>query len=166
MIRLLGCLLVLISGVLLGYRRAEEYKARFHVIAALADTLCSLKTDVCVYLLPFTEALDRAARGSAETAFFYRNVIEGLNRGEPLSDVWESSAEQISLLSTEDRSTLAALSRQLGQSDAASQADAFERCIDTLRRSAADHRTASGTGVRLSLGMGLACGLLLAIVLY
>ncbi len=165
MIRLYGALIMILASLWLGISQAAAMRRRPGVLTALADALDVLKSDTCVRLLPMPEALRNAEELSGAARPFFAFLTELSERHASLSDAWDRAADALKTLSAEDRMALRALGARLGRYDVQTQAEAIEQCVDALRVHAARAAEQAASGGKLSVGLCLAGGLLLAVIL-
>ena len=164
--RFLLCLILTLSVCWIGIQRASEYRKRPILMICLADSLAVLKNEVCVRRSPIPTALLRCSELFRDTKIFYQMLMVGTRSERPFSDVWDDAVKRICPYEDEAQHSLLALGEQIGRYDAQTQETAFAVCIDSLRSSAAQIRETTSHHARLAIGLGSACGLLLAVMCY
>lgn len=164
--RLIGCVLLVLSVGWMGALYASALKRRPRTLLALADSLAVLQNEICTRLAPLSYALERAAAVSDLTSQYYFCLITGLESQLSFPELWASAVRCVPSLRPEDRQALFPLGMQLGRYDAETQSETLSCCIQTLRSHAAGCRESVRSGARLSVGLGFAGGLLLAVTFY
>ena len=166
--RTVGCVLVFAAAVWWGISRTVPLRERPRVLLALADALSLLQSDTCTRLLPLPEALLHAAEMTSGPAkrFFSRLWERTMREDLTFAALWQEEAAALPAVRQEDLTPLLALGAQLGRYDAETQARALDQCIQTLRQNAQEAKQQAAVNARLYTGLGLTCGLLLAVTFY
>ena len=164
--RLLFCILLFLASVCLGVRNAYDCSRKPILLHSLADSLSVLQNEICASRKPLPAALLRCTELSELTRSFYQMLYAGLQTDLPFIQTWNSAVIKFTPCSGEARQSLLMLGQQIGRYDAQIQNSAFSVCILFLREYASKERTMSKTNARMSVGLGAAFGLLLAIACY
>ena len=169
MIRLAGAALVTAGCGALGLAGTARLDGRVRDLGELAAGLDALRRELGWRLSPLPDALGeaaRAARGPAGQFFAQCARGAGLPDGRAFQEVWREGLDGAPLrLKPGDRAVLERLGPVLGRYDGDSQRLALEDTaagLRALREEAADDRRRLG---RVYGVLGVAAGLLLAIVL-
>lgn len=123
MIKLLGAMLILLSGTLIGFQQAARYAERPKQLRQLAHALQRLETEIGYGHTPLPEALQRTAEASPEPiAGILRAAADGVWRDEGLSfqESWERAIAEhwgATSMRNGERSVLQRLGTTLGISD-------------------------------------------------
>ena len=167
--RLLGALLVAAAGTALGLQAAGRLRQRTAVLSAVVGVLTLLRGEIGDRRSPMPEIAARLAREAPECCrgWFVR-LEAGLSRlnGESFAAVWRRTLEEAELpLDGEERESLARLGLSLGRYDAPEQSAAIDRCLREMEAFRARAGETARTQGRLYTGLGLAGGLMLAVIL-
>lgn len=169
-LRFLGAALIVAACTGLGLEKAGRLRARTAALTAVLTVLTLLRGEIAERRTPMPEIAERLAREAPEPCRgWFRRLEEDMGRLEDggFAGVWRRSLEETTSLplGKAERESLCLLGLSLGRFDAPEQAAAIDRCIretEEFRRQAAETAQAQG---RLFAGLGIAGGLLLAIVL-
>lgn len=169
MLKWIGMLLLVLGGVMTGTAAAARLKRRTQVLSAMLAALELLRGEICVLLTPLPDAMTRLAAMEQSAVQPLFQSVEALLPAlgeQSFSELWEQGVLESGLaFSAEDRQCLLQLGENLGRFDAETQSIAIARCMDELEHSfSAAKIKAAGDG-RLYRGLGLAAGLMLAIIL-
>lgn len=167
MLKAAGAFLIVLACTLAGRVRARELHRRARLLAALAAALELLRGEVVSRLAPLPEAAERlAASGPAETRDFFTLLVHRMGElGErPFSEIWDDCVAALALRPREN-AALRDLGANLGRYGAEAQDAALGRCMALLGSAAAEAEAEAARGGKLSVGLGLTAGLMLAVLL-
>lgn len=167
MLKAAGAVLIVLACTLAGRARARELHRRARLPAALAAALELLRGEVVSRLAPLPEAAERlAASGPAETRDFFALLARRLGElGErTFSELWAACADTLALPPRE-ADALRDLGASLGRYGAEAQDAALGRCIACMTGAADEAAQEAARGGKLSVGLGLTAGLMLAVLL-
>lgn len=122
MLKLIGALLVVLSGTLIGFSQAARYADRTQQIRQLLHMLQRLETEISYGHTPLPDALERAAGGTAGpvAAIFTGTAARLREGGAPLRECLKAAVEEgwsATALRMTERSALVRLGDTLGISD-------------------------------------------------
>lgn len=164
--RILLCVILFLSVAWIGVQQAASCNRKQMLLLTTADSLAVLQSEICVQRAPLPAALFRTAEVFEQTKPFYQLLLQGMESELPFSVCWRSVVMQMPLLTRESRHALLALGEQIGRYDLQAQESAFDVCISTIRYDAEKASCKSKENMKLSVGIGAICGLLLAIVCF
>ena len=137
MLKLMGSFLILAGGVLVRQRCVRAWRQEQEALASLTGALERLAEEVRATALPLPRLLSEAA-GPGAAGDFFRAVLTGLRREEPLPGAWRQAALALSL-SPEDRRSLAGAGEGLRGSEE-QVCRSLEAASSQLERSLEDAR--------------------------
>ena len=168
-LRLLGAALVALAGLALGRGFRARLYAAADTLAGVCTALGLLRGEITERCAPLPEIAARLGQEGPEACRVWFCALADVLEAEPearFSALWRRTLEQSGPpLAPEDRETLCRLGLCLGRYDAPEQAAEIDRCLASLtlaQRRAADLAREKG---RLCTGLGLAGGLLIAVLL-
>lgn len=166
MLRLLFCLMLFLSVCWLSAQRASALRQKPKLLLQLADSLSVLRNEVCSRRCLLQTAFERCAELFEDTKPFYSVLSYGMRASCPLFETWRTAIDRLPQLSGEEQHYLRVLGEQLGSYDVQTQEAAFTVCIDSVRNCAAQLSADAKAKARLSVEVGAAAGLVLAIMCY
>ena len=164
--RVILSVILFVSVAWIGVQQAFEYKRRQMLLLSVADSLAVLQSEICVQRTPLSRALFRCSETNDQTKPFYMALLHGAETDLSFKDCWRSAVVQMLPMTGESRHALLALGEQIGQYDLQAQETAFEVCIAAFREQASKMSVKTKENVKLSVELGTAFGLLLAIACY
>ncbi len=171
MLRLLGACMLAFAGTALGISQARALRRQVTVRLALIAALEVLQGEIshrCTPLPALMEQLSATAPVSVRGLF--ARVHAGLCHLEDMdfSEIWRMSVSESRELglSQEETASLQLLGASLGRFDAPQQAAAIERCLAQLTPGLERARAAAQSQGRLYTGLGMALGLMAAVILF
>ena len=169
MLRLVGALLLLLSGGLLGLGAAGQLGEHVRCLQALDGALERMERELAFRLTPMPELLSRLARSTPDPAgALFAQCLAGFDRleEEGLAGLWRQAVQAAKLpLEREELDLLIGLGEVLGRYDGAGQQEAVAavrlELLPYLRR-AEEERTRLG---RVYGTLGLTAGAFLVLLL-
>lgn len=168
-LRVLGAALVALAGLALGRRCRERLYTAADALAGVCTALGLLRGEITERFAPLPEIAARLGQEGPEVCRAWFAALAAALDAEPearFSALWRRTLERSGPpLAPEARASLCRLGLCLGRYDAPEQAAEIDRCLASLtlaQRRAADTAREKG---RLCTGLGLAGGLLLAVLL-
>lgn len=162
-----GAVLIIIALTACGSLRASELKFRARLLGAMTAALEIMRMEIVSRLAPLPEVCGRLAETGPVEA---RQLFSALCRRLPelgarsFADIWTEEAAALPLKSGE-LAALCDLGGALGRYGAEEQGAAIERCMEILSLAAREAGAEAVSGGRLSTGVGLTAGLILAVML-
>ena len=168
-LRLLGAALVALSGWALGRERRARLYAAADALSAVCTALGLLRSEITERRAPLPEIARRLCKeGPLPCRGWFAALSEGLDApGEArFSALWERALRAGRLpLGAEETAALCRLGLSLGRYDAPEQAEAIDGCLAVLTRAQRRASDAAREKGKLCTGLGLAGGLLIAVLL-
>lgn len=162
--RLLGAALLVLTGLISGWRVCEAGRVRARHLAELNAALGTMADELRMLSRPMGEIFSGlSCRGAPELRdFFARLAAETGQR--PLSELWQ---EGLNSLPLEDgaRQSLSELGAVLGRYDAQSQAAAIALARSRLEELLREQRRENTRRTRLLPGLGACLGAMAAVIL-
>lgn len=175
-----GAALTTGAGALIGLELAGRWSRRPRRLAGFRTALTLLETEMVVGRTPLPEAAERvAALAPDEAARFFRELAEGLRRGLPASEAWRRAVSSLPVgpaesfppaaqLRREERADLGPLSllgEVIGLTDLTDQLKHLQLARERLGEREREASAAAGRFAPLCRYLGLAVGLLVALLL-
>lgn len=167
--RVLGILLVILGAVLAGEALCRERKRRQRQLRDLIQGLNLMLGELQLHASPLDELLSLAEGPAGEAGCFFAAVGDSMERlgEESFSEIWRRAAEnRLPGLNAASRDELARLGVILGRMDLEAETEAVAACRDALLSQLAAERAELPGFRRLSLGLSVCVGALLAILLF
>lgn len=171
LVKSLGMMIIVLSCTALGFSGASVMRARVRTLSALISSLELMKSEIYTRLTPMPELMELLGRESKyPVSQLYERVGEGMRDGLGVSsfaEIWTQAVEKSDSLglSFDEMTALSDLAKSLGRFDASEQASAIEACIARLEGFRLEAELCYKSKGRVWQSVGIAGGLLLAIVL-
>lgn len=163
--RILGALMIVLSGLLMGLKRAAGLRRDVECRAALCRMLEGLSYELGRFRTPLPEIFSTlCAQSGNEAKTLCSLVSEELSRREtkPFSEIWTSALGFIPL---REREILMPLGGVLGRYGTEEQLGALERCRREMEDLLAEGRERLRERSGVCVGLWTAAGLMAAVVL-
>lgn len=168
-LRLLGAALVAASGCALGLRCRARLQTEAEALSGVCTALALLRAELTQRCTPLPELAARLGEEGPESCRAWFSALARALETEPetrFSALWRRTLEQAGPpLTAEVRAELCRLGLCLGRYDAPEQAAEIDRCLAFLQPVRSRLSDAAREKGKLCTGLGLAGGLLLAVVL-
>lgn len=168
-LRLLGAACVVFGCAMRGFFAARGLRQRAEALLSVCETLEMLKSELSELCAPLPEILSRLKTEAPDPCRNWLAALEAqLSAGDVrFAELWRETLNSCPPggLDGEALHQLALLAPSLGRYDAPEQCCAIERCLRALREAHTRAEERARTQGRLYSGLGVAAGLLLAIVL-
>lgn len=164
--KLLGCVLMLVSSLRIGAVHVRRLRTRPLALRDLADALAVVEQVSCVQRAPLTDAFLTAAASAGISASFFEQIYHGLESNLSLSELWTLSVGTLSFLNSQEQQTVASLKHFLGCQDVKIQQSELESCVAFLRRQSEDAAHAAVSETKLTYSLSTVAGLMLGVLLY
>jgi len=170
MTKLIGALLLVAAGAGMGLAKARELRFRVQSLVAILSSLEIMRGEICTRLTPLPEIFALLAAEAPEPASeFFCALKEGMSElGErSLGEIWSRALKDTPSLALkpEEERALHLFGMSLGRFDVSEQKQAIDRCMESMGRFLQKAREEVHTQGRLYTGLGLAFGMMLAVVL-
>ncbi|MBP2642278.1 MAG: spoIIIAB [Firmicutes bacterium] len=170
-IKLIGCLLVIISSAWTGFSLAERYNKRPREIRQLIACIASLGSHIYYVSLPLAEALERAsqiAEGPVRELFqqtaLHIHTTGWLSAGQAFQKALGETSEKLALNKPEQE-ILLVLAAILGTVDQSEQQKQLELAMNELEKVHKEAIAARDQNVKMYRYLGVCVGLATAILL-
>ena len=171
MIKLIGALLIVISGTLIGFHQASRYAQRPKQLRQLAHALQRLETEIGYGHTPLPEALKRTADNTPEpVSSILRSAAEGLATAEEPSfrESWEAAIQaswKETAMRGSEQSVLIRLGSTLGISDKEDQMKHLRLALQQLKSEEDGARDDQAKYEKMWKSLGLLSGVLIVILM-
>lgn len=170
MFKLLGIILAVIGTSGLGFLKASEIKRRRVLLMDFKELILHISTEISYFKEPLPEIFQRlSANDNKETTILLRqNLLSYTEDNRNMAEIWKSSVDRVyqgTPLCSEDLSVMKKCGDFLGQSDYKGQQEHFSLLNVQLDRQIQEAEHAISTKGRMYGKMGVAVGLIIAVVL-
>lgn len=172
MVKLLGMLIIVLSGTLAGFNKARQYESRPKQIRELILAMQRLETEISYGFTPLPEALNKMGLQMHEPlkSFFISaannmNPPQGLTAQESIQLAISVHWKRTSMKSAE-KDILHQLSYTLGTSDRQDQIKHIALTAQQLKHEEASAREELAKYGKLSKNLGLLVGILIVILIF
>lgn len=165
---MLGAVMLVAASLWLGAALVISEKRRNRLLDALISSLEILRGEISTRLTPLPDCARLLAESGPEACReFYSSVYSasGVLGEVEFSRLWDACLSVLDL-DGRARAALSDLGRSLGRYSADEQRAAIDRCLAELGLCAGAARERAQKNMQLRLGLPLAAGLLLAVMLY
>lgn len=172
MLKLLGSIVVILTGGLTGMTIARSYSLRPSELRSLQSALQMLETEITYAATPLAEALEVVAvRSDSRVAPLFEQTREGLvsMTGCTASEAWESALQKFyprSTLINSDFSILRSLGRALGISDSRDQRKHLQLAMEQIGMEISKAESNALKHVKLWNYLGFLGGLVIVLLFY
>ncbi|HHU22981.1 MAG TPA: stage III sporulation protein AB [Clostridiales bacterium] len=170
MTKFIGALLLIAAGAGMGVAKTRQLHFRVRSLSSILGSLEIMRGEICTRLTPLPELfLQLAAEAPGPADEFFSALKTGLTGlGErSLGEIWYQALEDTPslVLKPEEERALYLFGMSLGRFDVAEQKQAIDRCMESMGRFLETARGEAQARGRLYTGLGLALGMMLAVVL-
>ncbi|TVY11492.1 stage III sporulation protein SpoIIIAB [Paenibacillus cremeus] len=172
MLKLLGAMLILLSGTLLGFYQANQLVRRPKQIADLIRLLQRLETEIHYGFTPLPEALSLVARSAQSAAGrLFHTAAEELAEaaGRSVQTIWQQAATanwRYTAMKTPEREVFLQIGHTLGLTDREDQAKHLKLAVSQLQGEAELAREEQQRYERMWKSLGVLLGALVVILMY
>ncbi|HJV44440.1 MAG TPA: stage III sporulation protein SpoIIIAB [Bacillota bacterium] len=172
MLKLIGALIVLVSGTLVGFQAAKMYSMRPKEIRRLIVGLQLLETEICYGATPLSIALKHiSVRIGDRVGEIFLHAGQFLQEydGLPTADCWEMALEKTwknTMLKPPEKEILIHLGRVLGKSDRQDQQKHIRLAVMNLTSEEEEARSEQQKYEKMCKSLGFLGGLLAVILIY
>ena len=169
-LRLLGAVCVVTACTVWGRLRALALRRTAGTLRAVCRLLMQLKSEITELRTPLPELIGRLAAEAPDCCRGWLTALDAAMQDEPdarFASLWQRTLKSDAPpgLGEEETECLCLLGLSLGRYDAPEQGAAIDRCLRETERAQLRAEENARTQGRLFTGLGLAAGLLLAILL-
>lgn len=165
----LGSAMLMLGAFLLGARLCRERRKHEALLKDLIQALSFIKGELELRASPISELLECPGAAEGEAGAFFASLRAALPQlGErSFAELWFQELRRcLPELAGEEREALEGLGQILGRMDLDTEVQALSTCVACLARRLEEERRNAPNYDRVSLGLCLCSGLLLAIVLF
>lgn len=166
--RFFALLLVVAVPSAAGFGKTLRLRRRVQALTALTAALEIMRSEIYTRFTPLMELVGTLSADAPEPARgFFRNLDSALPElGElGFAEIWQGAVEAESALSADDKTFLSPLGLQLGRYEAGEQAAAIDHVLARLERNLSEAKEQLNSKGTVFTGLGIASGLLLAVIL-
>ena len=167
MFKIIGCICVWVCCGYIGFYFASKLKTRVRILTAQKIMLQKISTYLSYNKTPTKELIHALSVDKELEALTYlKRCDELLTKGKDFPVAMNTSIDEMSELTKEDKPVLQSLSSILGSFDVNSQLSAIAMQQHLLESTLENARQSSKQKGRLYRSLGLLCGLALAIMMF
>jgi stage III sporulation protein AB len=172
MVKIIGALMILITGTLFGFYQASQYVNRPKQIRQLIQAIQRLETEINYGFTPLPEALERISKSIPEpVSSIYRHASEEIriNNGKTTMDAWESVVKDSwknTSMKVEEMDIMLQLGTTLGISDRRDQIKHIHLAANQLLGEEASAKEDQNRYEKMWKSLGLLGGALVVILMY
>lgn len=171
MIKILGCMIVLITSTLAGFVYAEKFKNRVRELNEIEVCIYQLRNEIIYTHTPLVEALTDVANKTNEPLNSFFKVISSNLLSKNCDSVYEAFKNAFEICSEnmtsikEDKLIILNLSKSLGETDIDGQISVFELTIENLKKQIKGAEEIMKKNVKMYRYLGFCIGAMLVIML-
>lgn len=165
MLKITGCILILLAGAAAGYVQSRKLSMRVSFLEQCVRLVSALETEIRYNAGSIGELIKKHIQDSPYHSFL-KNCLQNLQRGSPFEKAWSGCVEAIPReygLLEEDRAALDEFGKGLGVSDTDGQVNHCKLYLGVLRDRLKDAKTEKEKKGKLyfMLGTSLGAGIVL-----
>lgn len=172
MIKMIGCLIILISSTLIGLEYSKKYTERLNNLIHIQNCIQILETEIVYASNPIPIALKNIyTKGNEKVSFLFEEIREYLlsntnsNLYDSFSYILEKNKDAI-FLDNEDIEVIISLARVLGTSDRIDQQKHFKTALTNIDMKQKDAHMNKIKNGKMYKSLGLLFGFALILILY
>lgn len=172
MLKLIGAVLILFSGTMLGLWQAEQFSGRPRQIRQLVQVLQKLETEIVYGQTPLSEAIVRAAKGTAAPlSEMLATVAHELrtNAGTSTYDIWQETTNRywpFTHMKAAEKEIWLQFGQRVGASDREDQIKHIRLAMHQLKQEEDEARDEATRFSKLWKSLGLLAAALIVILMY
>lgn len=170
-LKVLGCIIILVSFTILGFGYGEKYKKRVKQLNELQRAIYQIESEIIYTHTTLPESFQNAAKKSCSpisTLLFSISTLLADNDAENVYDAFKKSVENnknIMDLSNDDFNIIMDLSKTLGESDIDGQRKIFALTIENIKKQIKSAEESMNKNVKVFRYLGFGFGALTVIML-
>ncbi|MFL0251571.1 stage III sporulation protein SpoIIIAB [Clostridium neuense] len=171
MIKIFGCMIVLITSTLAGFIYAEKFKNRVKELNEIEACIYQLRNEIIYTHTPLVEALMSVADKTNEPLNSFFKIISSNLLGRNFDSVYDAFKSAFKICSgdmniiKEDKLIILNLSKSLGETDIDGQIAVFELTIENLKKQIKNAEEIMKKSVKMYRYLGFCVGAMLVIML-
>ncbi|MCD2345169.1 stage III sporulation protein SpoIIIAB [Clostridium guangxiense] len=171
MIKIFGCMIVLITSTLAGFVYAEKFKSRVRELNEIQVCIYQLRNQIIYTHTPLVEALMNVADKTIEPLKSFFKIISSNLLSKNCDSVYEAFKNAFEISSShmtmvkEDKLIVLNLSKSLGETDIDGQIAVFELTIENLKKQIKNAEEIMKKSVKMYRYLGFCIGAMLVIML-
>lgn len=170
LLKIIGMIVLILSGTLLGYSLCDDYMERIRCLEAVKKTLIILKGEIKHNNSTICEALSNIKVNNNQVMSFLEKVIKEYKYKKlSLWEVWSegviSSFHKTMKLSKEEVDIIKDFGRNLGVTDRETQIKNIDECVDEIERCIIELKNEKKEKCKLYKAFGVLSGLFISIML-
>lgn len=170
-IKILGCLLIILSSTLMGFYYGKKYSSRFKNLIYMEQCIKILETEIVYGATPLPEALNNVyKKGNKTVSFIFEDIRINLLENKT-GDVFYSFSRMVIPLKDklnfkeEDIETFLSLGRVLGSSDRQDQEKNFKLISNQIMVLQNEAKIEKDKNEKMFKNLGILTGLAIVIIL-
>lgn len=171
MIKIFGCMIVLITSTLAGFFYAEKFKNRVKELNEIEACIYQLRNEIIYTHTPLVEALMSVADKTIEPLKSFFKIISSNLLERNFDSVYDAFKSGFKICSGDmniikgDKLIILNLSKSLGETDIDGQIAVFELTIENLKKQIKDAEEIMKKSVKMYRYLGFCVGAMLVIML-
>lgn len=171
MIKILGCMIVLITSTLAGFVYAEKFKSRVKELNEIEACIYQLRNEIIYTHTPLIQALANVADKTGEPLNSFFKVISSNLFSKNYDSMYEAFKNAFEICSEDmnitkgDKLIILNLSKSLGETDISGQIAVFELTIENLKKQIKNAEEIMKKNVKMYRYLGFCIGAMLVIML-
>lgn len=171
MLKIVGCLLVVLSTTVFGFLKGKEYGDRVKELQYMKKLILMLKGEVEYARTPLSEAffhISKRCRQPFSNLFMEAGRALELLDGQSFQTIWDTQIQKElkkTSLSEKDRQQLSGLGEQMGFLDSKTQAAALALYVEQLDMEITEGYANMGNQVKLCRSLGVMSGLFFVLLM-
>ncbi|MCR3760229.1 stage III sporulation protein SpoIIIAB [Clostridium felsineum] len=171
MIKIIGCILIITSSTILGFRYAENFRKRVKELREIQNSLYELRNEIVYTHVPLIEAFKHISdRANYPVNLLFTSVSKNLLSKET-ENVYSAfkhafTKEKIETnLNSSDKNILLNLSKSLGETDIDGQIKVFELAIQNIVSHINEAEEIMKKNVKMYRCLGFCIGAMITIII-
>lgn len=170
LLKIIGIIVLIITGILLGYSLCNDYIERIYCLEAIKKALIILRGEIKHNNSSICEALENIEVGNKNVMNFIRKVIQEYKYKKiSLWEAWEKSItdylKKESGLNKEEITIIKDFGRNLGITDRETQLKNIDECVNEMEVSISGLKKEKKEKCKLYKTLGVLSGLFISIML-
>ncbi|AAK80051.1 stage III sporulation protein AB [Clostridium acetobutylicum] len=171
MIKFVGCILIITSSTIVGFRYAEHFRKRVKELKEIHNSLYELRNEIIYTHTPLVEAFKNISdRSNYPVNLFFKLAAENLcyketdNVYSAFKCVFDTDKFQTNL-NNDDKKILLNLSKSLGETDIEGQVKVFELAIKNIENHITEAEEIMKKNVKMYRCLGFCVGAMITIMI-
>ncbi|MBE7038548.1 MAG: hypothetical protein E7404_06585 [Ruminococcaceae bacterium] len=171
MIKILSCIMILISSIALGYLKALDFEKRYSVLVSLKTSIVFIENEMSLIRESVIDIIKKLCSKDLETGLFYKEVLneKEKNNEMAISDVFKIAADNFYKympITNDDKALLYLLGESFGKSDVEGQIKIFNTLKCELDAKIEEAKSLKNKNAKLYKSLGFYMGILIIVMLF